>query len=150
MLKIWFYENKNAIEDTDGYFDSVFSPGWITQEDSIKMIKDIDKSNVIAENIIESPVLGTIPPQWLSGGVKTLILMNNLPGKIINADQLGDNCIEWLLKISEEKDIEITLFHLIDPFKEMDSTVNIKIMNSGKVVHTRNEYLDEYFEIPKA
>lgn len=36
--------------------------------------KDVDKSTVIDSGIIDSPVLGKIPPIGLSGGVKTLIL----------------------------------------------------------------------------
>ncbi len=40
------------------------------------MIKDVDKSTVIAPRIIESPVLGAITPRELSGGVKTLILID--------------------------------------------------------------------------
>ncbi|WP_405755292.1 DUF4869 domain-containing protein [Anaerovibrio slackiae] len=39
------------------------------------MIFDVDKSKVIGANLIESPVLGPIPPERLSGGVKTLLLM---------------------------------------------------------------------------
>lgn len=147
MLKIWFYENKNDIDGTDGYFDSIYKSSWITQELSKKMIKDIDKSDVIAENIIESPILGTIPPQWLSGGVKTLILINNLPDKIINADQLGNNCSKWLLEIAKDKDITIELFHLLE-FEDNDE-FEIEIMNTGKIVKNMKEYLNEFIYIQK-
>ena len=41
-----------------------------------KMIEDIDKSAVLDSGVIDSPVLGKIPPVGLSGGVKTLILVS--------------------------------------------------------------------------
>ena len=39
------------------------------------MILDIDKSVVISDKSIDSPILGIIPPQMLSGVVKALMLM---------------------------------------------------------------------------
>ena len=39
------------------------------------MIRDVDRSEVIGSNLIQSPVLGAISPVQLSGGVKTLILI---------------------------------------------------------------------------
>ena len=55
------------------------------------MIKDVDKSIVLDSGVIDSPVLGKIPPVSLSGGVKTLILMQNDDECIFNASACGDN-----------------------------------------------------------
>ena len=46
-----------------------------TKELSIRMIKEVDKSDVINSSLIQSPVLGTISAKELSGSVKTLMLM---------------------------------------------------------------------------
>ena len=51
----------------------------------------VDGSKVISANAIESPVLGVIAPERLSGGVKALILMYKEPNLIINASACGDN-----------------------------------------------------------
>lgn len=59
------------------------------------MIKDVDDSDVLSRECIKSPVLGQIPPERLSGGVKTLLLMLNEPDKIFNAFVCGDNCEKW-------------------------------------------------------
>ena len=40
-----------------------------------KMVQDVDQSIVLDSGVIDSPVLGKIPPTGLSGGVKTLILV---------------------------------------------------------------------------
>lgn len=47
----------------------------VTKELSIRMIKEVDKSDVINSSLIQSPVLGTISAKELSGSVKTLMLM---------------------------------------------------------------------------
>lgn len=64
------------------------------------MIQDVDKSTVLDSGVIDSPVMGKIPPTSLSGGVKTLILMKNEPEKIFNASACGDNCAKWILHLA--------------------------------------------------
>lgn len=53
----------------------MYEDEWLTNPLSVKMIANVDKSTVIGNHLIESPVLGPISPKELSGGVKTLILM---------------------------------------------------------------------------
>lgn len=50
---------------------------WFDSELAKEMIRDIDDSEVLSGECINSPVLGQIPPERLSGGVKTLLLMLN-------------------------------------------------------------------------
>ena len=89
---------------------------------------------------IESPVLGIIPPTQLSGGVKTLILINHVPDKVFNASNCGDNCAAWLLKIGSQKDVTVNLRHIMD---FGDGEFEIKIQNNGKIVHNMKELLFE-------
>ncbi len=63
-----------------------------------EMIQDVDKSTVIDSGIIDSPVLGKIPPIGLSGGIKTLILVKFESVKVFNASTCGDH--HWLDGIS--------------------------------------------------
>ena len=58
MLKIIFGEYAGVVTNPAVYFKNTFEDEWITDELSKKMIKDIDKSTVICERVIESPVLG--------------------------------------------------------------------------------------------
>ena len=76
----------------------------------------------------------------LSGGVKTLILINNDSDHIFNASACGDNCAKWLLKIGEKKDITIRLGYLMD-FGE--GSFDIKVLNTGRIVHSIDELDDE-------
>nr|WP_330419333.1 DUF4869 domain-containing protein [Lachnospira eligens] len=101
------------------------------------MIKDIDKSEVLGENCIESPILGQISPKDLSGGAKTLMLIYNNPNLVINASACGDNCVKWLLQMAEEKDIFIRLLHNMN----FGTAFTIKVMNTNQVVHTMPELI---------
>ena len=60
MLNIYFGEMEEAIYNPAVYFKNTYQDSWITNERSKAMIKDVDKSTVIAPRIIESPVLGAI------------------------------------------------------------------------------------------
>lgn len=134
MLNIIYgeIEDEKYISDPDIYFNNTYEDAWLIDEFSRKMISDIDKSTVVGPNLIDSPFLGPIPPKQLSGGVKTLILINNDNEHIFNASACGDNCAKWILKIAEKKDITIRLGYLMD-FGE--DSFDIKILNNGKIVH---------------
>ena len=86
MLKIYLGNMENAIYHPPTYFDNRYQDEWITNELSIRMIKAVDKSDVISSHLIQSPVLGPISTKELSGSVKTLMLMAfDQSGKVFNA-----------------------------------------------------------------
>ena len=105
---------------------------------SVEMIKEIDKLDVVGPNLIKSPVLGPIPPQTLSGGVKTLIMINQHPDMIFNATHCGDNCSPYLLKIAKNKDITINLRYLMH--FDLDDNDEIFIVNDGSIVKNNKEF----------
>lgn len=144
MLNIYFGDMENAIYDTSLYFDNTYENEWFTHDTVKKIVKDIDKSNVISANCIQSPVLGQIPPSKLSGGTKTLILMYCDDSRVYNATMCGDNCAKWILEIAKTKDLTINLRHVMDFGK--DNEFEIKILNSGVIVHNMKEYLKEAFK----
>ena len=82
MLKVYYGDMPKAIYNPAVYFKNTYKDEWITDDLSKEMIRDVDKSTVIGPRIIDSPVLGGITPRELSGGVKTLILVNNVPDKL--------------------------------------------------------------------
>lgn len=138
MLNVYFGDMPGAIFNTAVYFKNTYRDSWITNPLSVQMIKDVDKSDVVSESVIESPVLGSITPLTLSGGVKTLMLVNFDRKHVFNASTCGDNCAKWLLKIAEKRRVVINLHHVMDfgkgPFK-------IKVLNNGKIVKNMDELL---------
>lgn len=108
MLSIYYGDMPEAIYDTATYFRNVYKPSWITSPLAVEMIKDVDKSKVVSGSVIESPYLGSITPNDLSGGVKTLILIDKDRKHIFNASTCGDNCALWILKwLRNEKSLLI-------------------------------------------
>ncbi len=141
MLRVYFGPKDNAIYNTSVNFRNNFDKKWLLDDFAKKVIKDIDRSEVLDSYAIKSPVLGIISPEDLSGGVKALILMKNYPGKIFNASNCGDNCAKWILELAEKKDFTINLYHIMNFGK---GNFEIKIMNSPKklIAHNMSEFLD--------
>ena len=138
MLNIYYGKMQEAIYNTAVYFKNSYEEEWITAPLTKEMVKDIDQSVVLDSGVIDSPVLGKIPPVGLSGGVETLILLANEPEKIFNVSTCGDNCAKWILKLAENRDLTVNLRHLMD-FGEGE--FNIKILNTNQVVHTMKELI---------
>ena len=136
MLNIWFGEMPEAIYDTSTYFKHTYKDQWITDPLTIAMVLDVDQSEVVGDQLIQSPVLGAISPIQLSGGVKTLILIYKDHGKIFNASKCGDNCAKWLLKMSEKRKVVINLRHIMD---FGDGEFKMKILNNGRIAHNMQE-----------
>ena len=109
MLSIYLGNMPEAIYNTAVYFKNDYEDEWILDPLVKEIILDVDKSKVIDSGVIDSPVLGKIPPLSLSGGVKTLILVRFEPEKVFNASTCGDNCAKWLLKIAEDEERTVNL-----------------------------------------
>ncbi len=147
MLKIYFGEMPKEVYNPRIYFQNQYEDEWITSDLSKEMIKDVDKSEVVSSHVIESPVLGAITPLHLSDGVKALILMAyDDTGRVFNASAGGDNIARWILRISEEKDLTITL-HNIMSFQDLD--IKAEILNDGRIVNNYTEYLDAAIDFLK-
>lgn len=138
MLSIFYGDMPEAVFNTSVYFKNTYEDSWITNDFAQKMILDVDKSTVLGNAVIDSPVLGKISPLALSGGVKTLILILNEPNKVFNASTCGDNCAKWLLKIAEDKDIVINLRHLMDFGPEK---FKVKLLNTNQIVTSMEELI---------
>ena len=142
MLKIVFGEIGNAVFHPPTYFDNQYEDAWITNPLTVEMIRDIDKSEVISEHLIQSPVLEPISTKELSGGVKTLILMAfDESGKIFNASLCGDNCAKWIVEIAKRKELTINLHHVM--YFSAVGAFDALMLNSEQMIHHYNEYLDE-------
>lgn len=147
MLRIYFGSCEGEIYNPPVYFKNQYEDAWITDELTKQMVRDIDKSEVIGPHIIDSPVLGGISPERLSGGVQTMILMAfDDTGRIFNASAGGDNCAKWILEIAQRKDLTITL-HNIMSFRGLP--IEAEIVNDGRFVHNYTEYLDAALDLLK-
>ena len=61
---------------------------------------------------------------------------------IYNMSNCGDNCAKWILKIAEKKDLTVYLQHIM----QFEGTFTIEIMNTEKIVHNPQEYVEGLLE----
>lgn len=141
MLRIYYgdIDSEKYIYNPDHFFNNIYEDEWITDPISRQMIRDIDGSEVVGPRVIDSPFLGMIPTERLSGSVKTLILMKHDSYHIFNASACGEDCDQWILKIGQEKDLTIRLGYLMDFGKE---GFEIEVANIHQIVHSMKELIE--------
>ena len=114
MLKIHFGSLPNEIYNTEMYYENQYDKNWVMDDFARRVIREIDDSEVTAPDLISNEIFGSFPSTELSAGVKTLLLIRNLPKKVFNASNCGDNCAEYLLELAKDRDIKVTLHHAMD------------------------------------
>ncbi len=138
LLHVFYGDMPEAIFNTAVFFKNSYDDAWIVDDFSRQMIKDVDKSEVMGTGVIDSPVLGKIAPERLSGGVKTLMLVKFMPDMVFNASTCGNNCAKWLLKIAENEDRTVNLRNIMNFGEE---SFDIHVLNTNQVVHSMRELL---------
>ena len=139
MLNVFFGNMPDAVYNTAVFFKNDYEDEWIVDPFVKEMIRDVDRSEVLANGVIDSPVLGKIPPVGLSGGVKTLILVKFEPSRVFNASTCGDNCAKWLLRLAETEDRTVNLRHIMDFGEEPFA---IRVLNNDSIVRNMTELTD--------
>lgn len=136
MLTIHYGDMDGVVYNTSVFFNNTYSPKWLEDPFAQEVIKAVDCGVVLGPNAIETKILGVIPPEKLSSGTKTLLLMRFMPERVYNASNCGNNCARWILKIAKTQDITINLYHLMD-FGNRRFTA--RVANTGETVHTMDE-----------
>ena len=138
LLTVHFGDMENVVYNTSVYFNNVYSPNWFEDPFARRIIKSIDRGTVLGPNAIETKALGIIPPEKLSSGTKTLLLMYFMPNMVYNASNCGDNCAYWILRIAAKQNITINLYHLMVFGKGRFTMI---VSNTGDIVHSMNELI---------
>lgn len=137
MLHIYFGDMPEAIYNTEVYFKHTYEEEWFEDDFAKAVIKGVDKSKVLDKHLIQSPVLGMIPPLMLSGGTKTLLLIKNCPDQIFNASTCGDNCAKYILQIAKKRDVTINLRHVMNfpmPFEIYIDNDHVVVKNMEQLL----------------
>ena len=138
MLHIFFGEMDN-VNYGPTWFKYNYLPDWLKDPFVQEMIEDVDHSKYVDGLVIDSPVLGPIPPERLSGGVQTLIMIYERPDLVFDATSCGQNCAKWLLQTGARKDVTVNLKYLM-PFDAFEP-FEIHILNEDVMVRDHAAYL---------
>lgn len=144
MLKIHICREfpKDCITKMDGYFHRNKEKDWFNRQDVKDIILGIDKTIAVKDEYMESPVYGGMSPDHLSSGCKAVIMLAVLDNINIYATRCGDNCVPYILKIAEKKDITITLHHCMD----FPDKFNAYLIEPDKYISSMEEFVIEYYK----
>ena len=145
MLKInvGFDFKDDCVISIDYYFKQYKTKEWFNTDIVKKIIKGIDNTIAVKDEYLESPIFGGMSPERLSTGCKAVILMA-MTDMHIYATRCGDNCVPYILEVAKTKDVEITLHHCMRFPKDGWEAL---IIETGKIVHSRKEFVNEYYKI---
>ena len=96
--------------------------------------------------MIESDVLGPIPPERLSGGLQTLICIYKRPDLVFNVTSCGENCAKWLAEIGRKENVTVNLRYYM-PFDDRGDIEfeilyeNIKVTNAKDYMYVALKYV---------
>lgn len=146
MLRI-IYGDTPDVSYGPSWFKYSYDLTWFKEAFIQEMIKDIDNTDYKGGEILNSQVLGPIPPEKLSGGLQTLIMIYEMPDKIFDATSCGPNCAKWLLEIGKRKNITINLryfmpFDNLEPFEVEIANANRKVCNAEDFALTSLDYIE--------
>lgn len=109
MLRVMFGEElPECITCVSTYFNNVYEMSWFDDEIVKSIVRDIDKSELNGACVL-SPFLGSISVEKLSGGAKGLILMYKLDDFKSDLISYGNNCEDWIIRLSSMKDIDVCM-----------------------------------------
>ncbi len=143
MLNIYFGE-KEGVMHGPSWFRFNYQEKWLEDPLVEDMMFDIDRSHYRGGQLIESEVLGPIPPEKLSGGLQTLICIYKRPDLIFNATSCGENCAKWLAEIGKREDVTVNLRYYM-PFED-NMNFRIRIANEDKIVEKSSDYMHIAFK----
>lgn len=143
MLHLYIGHKKGYFLSGNNLFDNMIDEEVITTDFSRKIIKAVDKSEVYSKGIILSPILGSIPPERLSGGVKSLMILkySDYP---MYLESMGDNCLGFLKEICDEKEINMCTTGYRRLFQH--GFKNIEVVNNNEIVTSSRRFLDLYLK----
>ena len=141
MLAIYFGYDEDAILSVDTFFNNTYEDEWMDDPFVQRMIKAVDASDVESQHCIMSPVLGQIPPERLSGGVKALICLYMLDDFYTDLIVCGGNCEPFVPEIARQKDIKCSLSGYDILFQGLQQPV--RCLNDGSIFTNLDQVFNE-------
>ena len=135
-------ESTDCITAIDSYFNRHKDKDWFNNQLVKDIIFDIDKSNAVKDEYIESPIFGGMSPERLSTGCKGVIL-SIFTDRPIYGTSCGDNCSKWFYEVSKNKDVHLVLHHCM---KFPDNFTAI-MEDTVEIISSDEEFVSAYYRI---
>lgn len=148
MLSILFGKYDVLIHEHDlvqyhaNYFEVLFKWSWL-DEDWIRRELHTVERFPMNKSPKQELFDRDLTFKQLAGGTKLLLLIRHMPG-LYDFSRLGPNCYPYLMEIADMQDVFVASHTL---YAEFDDDIirgrDIKIANSGVIVSTFNDFIDE-------
>lgn len=135
---------QNAEVSGDGYFDSWVDASVIESDYARGVIKDIENGDVISKYNVVIPIYGSVSPERLSGGVKSLLSMYANDDVIFDLASIGDNCFKQLGILASLKDIEMCS-DSFRPLYRNGFEGDILVKNTHNIISNDNDLYEEWW-----
>lgn len=146
MLYIHFH--KRSIEvplttGTDREWLIRFEDEWMLRDYTKRIVKELDNSEVLGNQAIKSPVLGIIPPDWLSATCKNVIMMSVGIEMVFASGFFANEANKLIEEISGRQDVHLYMNHM---FNYTDAQVATLVDCGNKVVKGNKEIQDNWIQ----
>ncbi|MDO5416517.1 MAG: DUF4869 domain-containing protein [Lachnospiraceae bacterium] len=100
MIEIYTYlpDEPGLIRMNDAYFDKITFRDLSMDQAVAEIIKEIDGSEVISEDMVKTPFGGMVFLTELSTGCKTAINVYKNPKSLVSCEEAGDNAVEVIIR----------------------------------------------------
>lgn len=115
------------------YFALYKKPEWFSDPFVQEFLRVIDRSEVLFEEALKDYKGRGISTMMISTGCKTLCCIYFHPDMIFYGSLLGDNCLPFLMRISDTKDITLVFEHYA-VFKPEHFTDHIMMCNGERIM----------------
>ena len=140
MLKIGYGCPEDIYFYIDLEFDTLFSMEWLDNTMNQKILKEVDHCVFNGYRMQDLEDGYTFAIDDISTGSKALMIVNEMDNIEIWGTAFGDNCLDLLLQMAEEKDITIYLQHLPEFNKKNFRAFSLTL---GREYQDYGEFLSE-------
>lgn len=132
----------STVLDSPWFFAENKKPEWFEDPFVKEFLKEIDGTDVMFGEALRDDEGYGISSLLLSTGCKTLCCVYYHPEIIFYGSLLGDNCLPFLLRISDTKDITLVFEHYA-VFDDDAYAQHLMVCNDKRIMNI-DDYIDEY------
>ena len=115
-----------VVLDSRSYFSLFKKPEWFEDPFVKEFLKSVDNTTVLFEEALKDYKGRGISTTMISTGCKTLCCIYfDVDDRIFYGSAMGNNCLPFLVRIAQKKDITIFLEHYADFPRESFSLVDM-------------------------
>lgn len=143
MLHLMIGKNPKYDIPPDGWFRSQFDESYLTTDFSKRVIKEVDKNEVKNQYMILSPILGFIPPEYISSSAKLIIMLMYENDKVFDIDYCDNTYTSLLAEVASQRDVTVQA-KVFKYFYRSGYRGKIHILNDNSYVNSDLDLLDKF------